>query len=916
MSQTESTKAVLVACVFVLGTGPISIARVIYVDDDGPADFSTIQAAIDDANDGDTIVIQPGTYTGPGNRNMDFAARALKVRSVDPNDPTVVAATIIDCRYVAQPSGGGGRVRAADLQAYRAFIFHSGEGSDTGIEGLTIINAGAGESGGAILCKQSSPRIAKCVFRANQCSQRGGAIFVEDGSPRIEQCLFEQNLADHGGALACSSIDARVYITNWVIRDNEARVSGGGLHCGNGVVVSGCLIFRNQADGQSDRYPDPRFPEGGGGVFLAGDGIELANCTIVGNAASLGGGILCGCQMDREGLARLYDSIVWDNAGGERNQIVISHCCGRCRRVIAPIELRGYHSCIQGAYSITPDIMSSSADYSGYRYYVEDGGSIHVDPRFAGLHEGDYRLRSDSPCVDTGTDHPLSAGSDTDLDGNPRRTDGDNDGVVRIDMGAYEAVPVSEPVIVASPPIVVFHVYDSEPLAQPQRLTVSNRGQGALQWTIDYNCPWLDVWPTAGGAGQHVELKADGMGLAPGTYEYDLLIHEPSVVDNPFRVPVRLLVGRTRRVPGVFATLQAAVDAAQSGDLILVADGVYTGPGNRNVCCEAKGLRIRSENGPEHCVVDCNRAKDEYVLGFSVNAGKGGFLLEGLSIRRAQCAVSVSGADVTMVNCRVTECKEGCFAKNSSLTAQTCRFEDAGLAVETSGSDLELLDCTVARCYCITCANSDVSVKNTRIQQNTENGIRLFTCKAVLDGCVISGNGRCASYQPESAIHYQNTDLYLNRCTVVGNVGPSIPNRASAYEQSSALHVVNSILWRNRDQANMLRGQCSLTFCDVQGGWEGTGNMDVDPLFFALGYWSTNGTPSKLDDDFWVDGDYHLKSQAGRWEPTSGTWVIDDVTSPCIDAGDLNSPVGDEPEPNGGRVNIGAYDGTAEASKS
>ena len=63
-------------------------------------------------------------------------------------------------------------------------------------------------------------------------------------------------------------------------------------------------------------------------------------------------------------------------------------------------------------------------------------------------------------------------------------------------------------------------------------------------------------------------------------------------------------------------------------------------------------------------------------------------------------------------------------------------------------------------------------------------------------------------------------------------------------------------------------------------------------------------------------GDYHLKSQVGRWEAGSGSWVIDEVTSPCIDAGDPNSPVGDEPEPNGGRINMGAYGGTAEASKS
>ena len=93
-------------------------------------------------------------------------------------------------------------------------------------------------------------------------------------------------------------------------------------------------------------------------------------------------------------------------------------------------------------------------------------------------------------------------------------------------------------------------------------------------------------------------------------------------------------------------------------------------------------------------------------------------------------------------------------------------------------------------------------------------------------------------------------------------------------------------------------------------------NISVNPLFVQHGYWDENGTPEDPNDDFWVDGDYHLKSQYGRWVPNSESWVIDDVTSPCIDAGDPNSPVGDESFPNGGRINMGAYGGTVEASKS
>jgi predicted outer membrane repeat protein len=94
-------------------------------------------------------------------------------------------------------------------------------------------------------------------------------------------------------------------------------------------------------------------------------------------------------------------------------------------------------------------------------------------------------------------------------------------------------------------------------------------------------------------------------------------------------------------------------------------------------------------------------------------------------------------------------------------------------------------------------------------------------------------------------------------------------------------------------------------------GWValGPGNIEGDPLISDPGYWDPN-------DDFFVGGDYHLKSQAGRWDEASGSWVLDDVTSPCIDAGDPNSPIMYEPFPNGGVVNMGAYGGTAQASKS
>jgi hypothetical protein len=77
------------------------------------------------------------------------------------------------------------------------------------------------------------------------------------------------------------------------------------------------------------------------------------------------------------------------------------------------------------------------------------------------------------------------------------------------------------------------------------------------------------------------------------------------------------------------------------------------------------------------------------------------------------------------------------------------------------------------------------------------------------------------------------------------------------------------------------------------------GSIDADPYFV-----------DPTNDDF------HLMSQTGRWDTESQAWIQDDVTSPCIDAGDPVSPIGWELFPNGGFVNMGAYGGTPEASKS
>jgi hypothetical protein len=163
------------------------------------------------------------------------------------------------------------------------------------------------------------------------------------------------------------------------------------------------------------------------------------------------------------------------------------------------------------------------------------------------------------------------------------------------------------------------------------------------------------------------------------------------------------------------------------------------------------------------------------------------------------------------------------------------------------------------------------------------------------------------------------SNLTLTNCTFHRNNSREGPGAIRNNPYTYNAYIKNCILWG--DTPNEISGEnLSVSYSDVQGGWPDEGNIDKDLCFAAPGNWDPNGTPDDEDDFWvdpvWVDGDYHLKSQAGRWDPKSQNWVKDNVTSPCIDAGDPHSPIGLEPFPNGGIINMGAYGGTAEASKS
>ncbi|MHC4546694.1 MAG: right-handed parallel beta-helix repeat-containing protein, partial [Planctomycetota bacterium] len=194
---------------------------------------------------------------------------------------------------------------------------------------------------------------------------------------------------------------------------------------------------------------------------------------------------------------------------------------------------------------------------------------------------------------------------------------------------------------------------------------------------------------------------------------------------------------------------------------------------------------------------------------------------------------------------------------------------------------------------------SDVQMTNCTISENSAvqggGGINNTAGDMMLTNCIFKGN----TAREGGAIWYIDGKFgvqTLVNCTFSGNLA-EMGGGAIYLSDYSSPTLINCILWGNSYPE--IHGTAVVTYSDVEGGWPGLGNIDAYPCF-ADAY----------------NGDYHLKSQAGRWEPSSESWVQDYVSSPCIDAGNPGCPLGDEPVPNGNQRNMGAYGGTAEASKS
>jgi parallel beta-helix repeat protein len=400
--------------------------------------------------------------------------------------------------------------------------------------------------------------------------------------------------------------------------------------------------------------------------------------------------------------------------------------------------------------------------------------------------------------------------------------------------------------------------------------------------------------------------------------------------------------------PADFNNIQAAIDDSIHGDTVIIMPGVYTGSGNRNIDFKSKAITFRSTDPTDPNVVAATVIDLNYSgIGFDFQGGEdansivdGITIINGRRIRGYEFysgGISCTYSSPTIRNCVIRECAgDGIDLWFSDAIIKNCviRENNRWSDENTAGAG-------------IVCSDLSPLISNCIINNNYQGGLLCWSGYPTVINCTFTGNhGLYNPYEKASfggSILLHGGDLSVINCTFNGNtadMGGSICNFAMFGSNMNNLAINNCIFGENksnngpqialkRHPGSNIPPTVTVSYSDVQGGeaavyvepqctlnW-GDGNIDVGPFFIDSGYWDPNGTVEDANDDFWVDGDYHLKSQAGRWNPNSESWVRDDVTSPCIDSGNPGCPLRDEPNGlNNVRINMGAYGGTAEASKS
>lgn len=304
-----------------------------------------------------------------------------------------------------------------------------------------------------------------------------------------------------------------------------------------------------------------------------------------------------------------------------------------------------------------------------------------------------------------------------------------------------------------------------------------------------------------------------------------------------------------------FTSIQAAINAARRGDVVLVDDGTYL----EKINFKGKSITVRSKNGAAATVIDGNN--ENTAVRFESGETRRS-VIDGFTITRGY-----DGLDGGGVCCR-----------NSSPTITRC------VIVGNSGSNGGGINCIAASPAISKCLISGNIASNG-------GGIGCDeSASPTVTNCTISGN---FGFYGGGIGFAGNASPTVTNCTISGNLSD---HGGAIKGQGGHIRVVNSILWGNDatfpgTEEIYLDGESSISvsYSDVSGGWEGIGNVNADPIF-------TDPRPPAEAPA--VGGDYHL--EAG---------------SPCIDTGTgatrrypklPSDDIDGDPRPQGEEYDIGS----------
>ncbi len=853
-------RILLINIAFILCWTQVS-AQTLYVPS---GEYSTIQSAIDDADNGDTIVVSAGTYQ----ENINFLGKAITVRSVDPNDPNIIAATIIDGSNPADPNIGS------------VVTFNSGEDVNSVLSGFTIQN-GSGQTdptvtwrlwtgnngdGGGALCTGASPTITKNIFKNCNAEYGGGGIFCHNNaSPIITDNAFLNNYAGWYGGAIFGRLQCSPTISNNTFKENQCKYLGGAVYL---------------ADHSYSKITNNWFEENdcqllyAGAIYYFVDSSPVIACNffISNTAQSIGSAM----NMNAGSSGVVINNYFKGNATRKSDGAAIRVSSGGYDLIANNVIVENIGVGIATESGAAPVVKNNNVwgnTVSNYGGTLGDqtgiNSNISDDPKIAPqLPEpftSFFEFNTDSPCIDAGNNDSVPPWLTLDYDGTSRIV---NDVV---DMGPQEC--------------------------------------------------------------------------------------------------------RSIGVPQDFYTIQDAVNAAQSGDEIVVSPGFY----QENVNFLDKNIRLRSLNP-----LDSNCVAQTFIDGNDVNScikilsgqndstAVAGFRLQnGHGEFGGGVHIGESVGPVVMYNYITdnaadrygggVDCRSHSYAEvmNNTIIGNYAAVAGGGVHIGPwstcliknnriignrttgdAGGGIYCYDKTTAWIIgneiignmAETCngggiwvwespdgiIEGNIIIGNVSIptrpggSDGRGGGIGLFRASTLIRNNLICGNK--ATQGGGIWIQYQGNSRVVNN-TIIGNVAdlegagievaydvcsPIINNIIANNGPGGGIYVkpsgpypsepnlIANDFWNNQD------GNYAGDISDLTGI---AGNISADPCFIDTDYWDANGTPGDPNDDYWVQGDYRI----GYYSPCRDTGNLDANDVPQMD-------IDGNPRPHFTGFDIGAYE--------